>query len=140
MVITKEGRGRPSRISIYAAVEQATTELNRIGGLPRPDVAEDIWAGIWYEETHNSTAIEGNTLILKEVRELLETGQPSGCTRRAATVKPSGAILTSRSPNCARSTPESSDPPGRYSRQTICYLGRRRVGFASTTSSRSLAG
>jgi Fic family protein len=78
MVITKEGRGRPTRVSIYAAVEQTTAELNRIGGVPGPAVAGDIWAGIWYEETHNSTAIEGNTLVLKEVRQLLETGQAVG--------------------------------------------------------------
>ena len=87
MVITKEGRGRPSRISIYAAVEQATTELDRIGGLPGPAVAGDIWAGIWYEETHNSTAIEGNTLILKEVRQLLETGQAVGTSNSLSTSK-----------------------------------------------------
>ena len=78
MVITKEGRGRPSRASIYAAVDHTTAELNRIGGLPGPDVAGDIWADIWYEETHNSTAIEGNTLILKQVQTLLETGQAVG--------------------------------------------------------------
>jgi len=78
MVITKDGRGRPSRASIYAAVEQSTADLNRIGGLPGPDVAADIWADIWYEETHNSTAIEGNTLILKQVQTLLDTGQAVG--------------------------------------------------------------
>jgi hypothetical protein len=78
MVITKDGRGRPSRASIYAAVDQAMAELARIGGLPGPDVASDIWVDIWYEETHNSTAIEGNTLILKQVRRLLETGQAVG--------------------------------------------------------------
>ena len=78
MVITKAGRGRPTRLSIYASVEQTTAELNRIGGLPGPDVAGDIWADIWYEETHNSTAIEGNTLLLKEVRRLLDTGQAVG--------------------------------------------------------------
>jgi len=78
MVITKEGRGRPSRASIYAAVEQTTADLNRIGGLPGPDVAGDIWAGIWYEETHNSTAIEGNTLLLKQVQALLDTGAAVG--------------------------------------------------------------
>lgn len=78
MVITKAGRGRPTRMSIYASVEQTTAELNRIGGLPGPDVAGDIWADIWYEETHNSTAIEGNTLLLKEVRKLLDTGQAVG--------------------------------------------------------------
>ena len=78
MTITKAGRGRPSRMSIYVSVEQTTAELNRIGGLPGPDVAGDIWADIWYEETHNSTAIEGNTLLLKEVRRLLDTGQAVG--------------------------------------------------------------
>lgn len=78
MVITKDGRGRPSRASIYAAVDRAMAELTRIGGLPGPTVASDIWVDIWYEETHNSTAIEGNTLILKQVRRLLETGQAVG--------------------------------------------------------------
>ena len=78
MVITKDGRGRPSRASIYAAVEQTTADLGRIGGLPGPDVAGDIWADIWYEETHNSTAIEGNTLVLRQVQTLLDTGQAVG--------------------------------------------------------------
>lgn len=78
MVITKNGRGRPSRASVYAAVDQGMSELNRIGGLPGPDVASEIWRDIWFEETHNSTAIEGNTLILKEVRALLEEGRAVG--------------------------------------------------------------
>lgn len=78
MVITKEGRGRPSRASIYTAVEHSMADLDRIGGLPGPDEAGDIWADIWFEETHNSTAIEGNTLILKQVQTLLETGQAVG--------------------------------------------------------------
>lgn len=60
------------------AVEQTTADLNHIGGLPGPDVAGDIWSDIWYEETHNSTAIEGNTLILKQVQTLLDTGQAVG--------------------------------------------------------------
>ena len=78
MVITKEGRGRPSRLSIYEAVDHSISELQRIGGLPGPDVASEIWRDIWYEETHHSTAIEGNTLILKEVRALLEEGRAVG--------------------------------------------------------------
>lgn len=78
MAITKDGRGRPSRGSIYKAVDDGMTELQRIGGLPGPDVASDIWRDIWYEETHNSTAIEGNTLILKEVRTLLAEGRAVG--------------------------------------------------------------
>lgn len=78
MVITKDGRGRPSRALVYAAVDQGMSELHRIGGLPGPDVASEIWRDIWFEETHNSTAIEGNTLILKEVRRLLEEGRAVG--------------------------------------------------------------
>ena len=43
----------------------------QIGGLPQPAEADAIWEGIWFEETHNSTAIEGNTLVLKQVKTLL---------------------------------------------------------------------
>lgn len=78
MVITKEGRGRPSRESILAAVDQELVELSAIGGLPKPAEAEAIWEDIWYEEAHHSTAIEGNTLILKEVKELLAAGRAVG--------------------------------------------------------------
>jgi hypothetical protein len=76
--MTKAGRGRPSRTSIYEAVDEGIVELQRIGGLPGPEAAADIWRDIWFEETHNSTAIEGNTLILKEVRALLEEGRAVG--------------------------------------------------------------
>ncbi len=70
--------GRPSRQSIYESLDRSVVELAQVGGLPRPDEAEAIWEGIWFEETHNSTAIEGNTLILKEVQLLLEEGRAVG--------------------------------------------------------------
>jgi Fic family protein len=54
------------------------TDLARAGGLPSPHENEQIWRDIWFEEAHNSTAIEGNTLVLKEVRALLEEGKPVG--------------------------------------------------------------
>lgn len=78
MVGAKAGRGRPSRRSIYEAVDGGMADLRRIGGLPTADVASEIWRDIWFEETHNSTAIEGNTLLLKEVRTLLEEGRAVG--------------------------------------------------------------
>ena len=37
-----------------------------------------IWDDIWHLEAHNSTAIEGNTLVLREVERLLDTGQAIG--------------------------------------------------------------
>lgn len=49
-----------------------------IGGLPEPMVFSDVWSKIWTEETHNSTAIEGNTLRLRQVELLLEDGVVSG--------------------------------------------------------------
>ena len=78
MAIARDGRGRPSRRSIYRGVDLRMAELRRIGGLPGPAVASDVWWDIWVEETHNSTAIEGNPLILKEVRALLEQGRAVG--------------------------------------------------------------
>ena len=50
----------------------------RLGGLPSPLEAEGIWRGIWLEEAHHSTAIEGNTLVLKQVELLLREGRAVG--------------------------------------------------------------
>lgn len=72
-------RGRPSRTAVYHRLDEAVTELHeRLGGLPSPVEAEAIWRGIWYEEAHHSTAIEGNTLALKQVEVLLGEGRAVG--------------------------------------------------------------
>lgn len=71
--------GRPSREQIYRRLDEAVTELrDRLGGLPDPTEAEDIWTAIWYQEAHNSTAIEGNTLVLRQVEVLLREGRAVG--------------------------------------------------------------
>jgi hypothetical protein len=46
--------------------------------LPSPAEAEGIWRGIWLEEAHHSTAIEGNTLVMKQVEALLAEGRAVG--------------------------------------------------------------
>lgn len=51
---------------------------SRLGGLPSPDEAESIWTDIWYHEAHNSTGLEGNTLVLREVEVLLRDGKAVG--------------------------------------------------------------
>jgi hypothetical protein len=71
--------GRPSREAIYHRLDEAFTELRqRMGGLPSPVEAEGIWTTIWYEEAHHSTALEGNTLVLKQVERLLADGVAVG--------------------------------------------------------------
>ena len=50
----------------------------RLGGLPSPVEAEGIWRGIWLAEAHHSTAIEGNTLVLRQVEQLLNEGRALG--------------------------------------------------------------
>src|SRR5215470_4126460 len=73
------GPDRPSRAMVYQRLDEVVTELKtRLGGLPTPAEAEDIWSRIWHQEAHNSTAIEGNTLILHEVEKLLEEGRAVG--------------------------------------------------------------
>lgn len=72
-------RGRPPRADVYKRLKVQIGELReRLGGLPSPDEAEGIWRGIWLEEAHHSTAIEGNTLVLKQVERLLDEGRAVG--------------------------------------------------------------
>jgi fido (protein-threonine AMPylation protein) len=71
--------GRPSRAAVYERLRIQIGELReRLGGLPSPIEAEGIWRGIWLEEAHHSTAIEGNTLVLKQVEVLLAEGRAVG--------------------------------------------------------------
>lgn len=72
-------RGRPTREAVHARLAFMVEELkNRLGGLPSPDEAEGIWTDIWYHEAHSSTALEGNTLVLREVEALLREGKAVG--------------------------------------------------------------
>ena len=72
-------RGRPARATVYERLRVQIDELReRLGGLPSPIEAEGIWRGIWLEEAHHSTAIEGNTLVLKQVELLLAEGRAVG--------------------------------------------------------------
>lgn len=64
---------------MYKRLRVQIDELReRLGGLPSPLEAEGIWRGIWLEEAHHSTAIEGNTLMLKQVELLLAEGRAVG--------------------------------------------------------------
>ena len=64
---------------MYQRLHVQIDELReRLGGLPSPLEAKDIWRGIWLEEAHHSTAIEGNTLVLRQVEQLLSEGRAVG--------------------------------------------------------------
>lgn len=72
-------RGRPTREAVYERLRVQIDELrDQLGGLPPPAAADDIWRGIWLEEAHHSTAIEGNTLALDQVAQLLDEGRAVG--------------------------------------------------------------
>src|ERR1700738_5115394 len=76
---TRTTPGRPPREVVHRRLAFMVEELRtRLGGLPTPDEAESIWTDIWYHEAHNSTALEGNTLVRKEVKALLSEGKAVG--------------------------------------------------------------
>jgi Fic family protein len=71
--------GRRTRSALYERLHLQITELReQLGGLPAPHEARAIWHGIWLDETHHSTAIEGNTLVLRQVAQLLDEGRAVG--------------------------------------------------------------
>src|SRR4051794_41565905 len=71
--------GRPPRQAVYERLDVQIGELrDRLGGLPSPVEAQGVWRGIWLEEAHHSTAIEGNTLVLRQVKQLLDEGRAVG--------------------------------------------------------------
>lgn len=72
-------RGRPSRATVYARLDDQMEELRtRMGGLPSPEESTYVWSDIWHLEAHHSTALEGNTLVLREVERLLDQGKAVG--------------------------------------------------------------
>lgn len=72
-------RGRPSRATVYTRLDAAIAELrDRLGGLPSSRESGAVWDAIWHLEAHHSTALEGNTLVLREVEALLEQQRPVG--------------------------------------------------------------
>ena len=79
MELNKSRAGRPTRQRVYERLDEAIAELReRMGGLPSPTEAEGIWTSIWLQEAHHSTALEGNTLVLKQVEALLAEGRALG--------------------------------------------------------------
>ncbi|SHI99596.1 Fic family protein [Tessaracoccus bendigoensis DSM 12906] len=64
---------------MYARLTAQLAELReRFGGLPSPEEATYVWQDIWHLEAHHSTALEGNTLVLREVEALLDRGRAVG--------------------------------------------------------------
>ena len=74
----RRSAGRPTRASYHERLQQARDDLDRAGGLPSPSEAAQIWTTIWYDESHNSTALEGNTLVIEEVEALLGDNKKVG--------------------------------------------------------------
>lgn len=72
-------RGRPSKQKLLEKmIDEIVVMHKEFGGLPSNLEANEIWKDIWLEETHHSTAIEGNTLSSKEVYNLVEQDLVTG--------------------------------------------------------------
>ena len=72
-------RGRASRAMVHARLDHLLVDLQtRLGGLPTPEESRFVWSDIWHLEAHHSTALEGNTLVLREVATLLDQGKAVG--------------------------------------------------------------
>jgi hypothetical protein len=111
------GRGRPSRATIHQRLAFEVEELRkRFGGLPSPEEAEGIWTEIWYSEAHSSTAIEGNTLVLKEVEALLRDGRAVGEKQLKDYLEVKGYA------DAARWVYGQAIAPGRYNLGTLLSL------------------
>lgn len=73
------GRGRPSRAELFERFKHNMQDMaDRFGGLPSRFESDALWREIWREDAHNSTAIEGNTLVQREVDALLDAGITGG--------------------------------------------------------------
>lgn len=65
--------GRPSLEKVFLKVENEISIFHKeMGGFPSDLKANEIWKDIWLEETHHSTALEGNTLNSREIYKLVE--------------------------------------------------------------------
>ena len=78
MTTSVPARGRPSRQAVFDQFAAAMVDLAANGGLPSPEQARALWDNVWHLDVHHSTAIEGNTLVLREVEALLEQGRAVG--------------------------------------------------------------
>jgi Fic family protein len=65
-------RGRPAINTLFKQFAKCQVNLEHFGGLPSLNKASKIWDEIWFIEAHNSTGLEGNTLVLSEVKALLK--------------------------------------------------------------------
>jgi hypothetical protein len=63
---------------VFREFAEAMGDLAKGGGLPALEAARPLWDGLLHMEVHHSTAIEGNTLTLREVGALLNGGRAAG--------------------------------------------------------------
>jgi hypothetical protein len=70
--------GHHGRASTTSSRRPSNIFASAWAALFSPAEDEDIWHDLWHQEAHHSTALEGNTLILDQVRKVLDEGQSVG--------------------------------------------------------------
>lgn len=92
--MTSLRRGRPARSMVFE--QFADAQRRAAGGLPSFRQAPDLWEHLWHAEVHHSTAVEGNTLVLREVEALLRQGRAVGAKELKDYMEVSGYAEASR--------------------------------------------
>ena len=96
---------------MYAQLDDAVAELrDRLGGLPTPEESRAVWDEIWVHEAHNSTALEGNTLVLREVVQLLRDGRAVGSKQLAEYLEVQGYAEAARWVDGQAPRPDTEGP------------------------------
>ena len=124
------GRGRPSRSQVYHRLDVQIAELwNRLGGLPSPLEAAGTWKGIWTAEAHHSTALEGNTLVIREVEQLLEEGRAVGAKQLREYMEVKGYANAADWVYREGIQPTSFDPERRITLHDVRYVHQQLMNL-----------
>jgi fido (protein-threonine AMPylation protein) len=121
--------GRPARATIYARVDAAILELHdKFGGLPPPGEAGPVWDDIWIRDAHHSTAIEGNTLVHRQVARLLHEGRAVGDKQLAEYLEVTGYADAAQWVYAQALTPYQAPPRDLLSISEVRHVHRLAIG------------
>jgi Fic family protein len=124
--------GRPSLDHVLKRLTETNLALRQqLGGLPSSIQAGEIWKDIWLEETHHSTAIEGNTLTPRELYQLVEHGIATGSKELVHYLEVQGYAQAAKwiYEQAVQDAQESTDPWRFFSVQHVRQIHAELIGL-----------